>query len=88
MSKFSYKGCPVKANSAKIESVDEHNGRYELELVDPKYHWRRHYYLPKNLTRRAPQAGETLTSYEYCSEVVGCDFNGEEQFRAQGFKEA
>ena len=87
MSKFLYKGYPVKVRNTQIEFVDDCKGGYEVRVFDPRHNWQRSYYLTKSLTRRAPKVGEILTSYEYFSEVVGCDFNGEAQFRAQGFKE-
>ena len=90
MSVFFYQGKRVEPKTAKVIEVHDDGNRYEIRVFNEKFKGCGFsiYYLPKNRLKKTPKSGDTITTYDFCSEVVGCDLNREIQFRDTDLKEA
>lgn len=89
MSKFFYNGRLVEVKRAEIIQVNDDGSRYELTVLSEKFrnYGNSIYFLPKSKMQKMPEVGETLTSYDVASEVVGCDLSDEIQYREPGLIE-
>lgn len=89
MSKFFYNGRLVEVKKSQVLEVCDVGSCYELTVQSEKFRNCGHsiYYLPKGNFKKVPKAKDALTTYEIASEVVGCDINGEAQYRASGLQE-
>lgn len=89
MSKFFYNGRLVEVKKSQVLQVCDDGSRYELIVQSEKFRncGNSAYYLPKGNLKKVPEVGDSLTTYEVASKVVGCDINDEVQYRAAGLLE-